>query len=478
MELGRAQLLGHRPEAYLGGSASRPLDPPVGSEVPRRPLLAAELPGNPPPIQRRPTDLAVAAVLNLAPGGGGAFKAFFAGSSPWAILQTKIREYTPLAATAIRARIAKLVEITDAVDAWKAHHKVGGKKPSANERAKLAAINALDILVMHEFAETDAATIQTTPDAQRDLKTWVDAGAANRPREGESVDDHVARFETSVEDAGRMLSILPRAGLRGSLHVLARAGAPDQLLAYAQAVPRTKQIAPYLVDFEAWLWARDKTLPTTDALAELATQHAVGSGAEIDTQIDAVALIKAAIGPQVGTGRKIEGHITQHDAALWPDVLADYLTGGENREEGGGYSREQALAKAATVPGYAEGAEVHLNRAAADRYIAVHEAMHVYQNDGFTNKVGWQVNEGATDYFARLVADQHRIVPQQAYTRPRGAVTKLVALVGQDVLAGAFFQGRGKALEVAVNTAKGEGTFSEWVDFMKLNDYASANALL
>lgn len=434
-------------------------------------------------IQRRPTDLNAASVLGIEPGSGGSVLGGLLASfhskfpSPWAKLRTLVREYTALNALAIRARNAKLVEIDDAIAAWKSHHDIANKtNPSENEQQKIRAISQLENLVMAEYVETSAATISVTATGEAAVETW---SRTHAPREDESVDDYLERFETDLEAGGRILGALVRHNLANGLALLKVAGARQKLWDYGQAVPRTKAIPAYLTDFKAWLWLQaPKTLATPEAIADLESFYDIGDGKRIDLYIDTNPLIKAAVSAQVLGGTRAEGQIHVYDTAAWPDKLADYLVGKENRSTGLPYTRSEALLKATTVHGFQDDTGSHLHAAESDIYVAIHEAMHLYQNEPFCDVVGWQVKEGMADYFAQNIATQQRIVPRQSYRRPRGAIVKLVAVSGEDLVADAFFKGQGKALEKDVNTKKGADTFKSWVTYMQASQYDSADALL
>jgi hypothetical protein len=437
----------------------------------------------PPSIQRRPTDFAAASVLTIEPGSGGsvlggllsAFHSKF--PSPWAKLRTLVRDYSALNAIAIRRRNDKLIEIHDTIEEWKRHHNVATKdKPSENEQQKLRAIGELEDLVMADFAETDAASISVTATGETAVHTW---SATHPPREGESVDDYLDRFQVDLEAGGRILGALVAHNLRNGLGILDAAGARQKLWDYGQAVPRTKAMPAYLIDFKAWLWLQaPKTLATAEAITALESFYAIGDGKQVDLYIDANLLVKTAVSAQVLGGTKADGQIHVYDTATWPDALADYLEGTDNRATGLPYTRQEALLKAATVHGFQDATGSHLHAAESDIYVAIHEAMHLYQNEAFCDVVGWQVKEGMADYFAQNIATQQRIVPRQSYRRPRGAIVKLVAVSGEDLVANAFFKGRGRALETDVNAKQGADTFQSWVGFMKASQYDSADALL
>ena len=55
---------------------------------------------------------------------------------------------------------------------------------------------------------------------------------------------------------------------------------------------------------------------------------------------------------------------------------------------------------------------------------------------------------------------------------------RLIALVGEDMVAAAYFQDKLPELEAAVDAKKAPGTFQQWLAAIKAGKYDEADALL
>jgi hypothetical protein len=96
-----------------------------------------------------------------------------------------------------------------------------------------------------------------------------------------------------------------------------------------------------------------------------------------------------------------------------------------------------------------------------------HEMVHAAQNPNFTDIMGNDINEGATDYYARKATEAAGHEYPSAYTTEVNLFSTLERVAGPDVARRAVF-GEGTApineLRNAVNTTLGPGTFEDVVD--------------
>jgi hypothetical protein len=103
--------------------------------------------------------------------------------------------------------------------------------------------------------------------------------------------------------------------------------------------------------------------------------------------------------------------------------------------------------------------------------------MHLFSR-AFWLKPGYDANEGATEHFTKKLCAEIGVARGSHYAAQLAPVEKLVALVGEDVLAAAYFQDKLAELEAAVDANKAAGTFGKWIAAMKAGKYDEADALL
>jgi hypothetical protein len=110
----------------------------------------------------------------------------------------------------------------------------------------------------------------------------------------------------------------------------------------------------------------------------------------------------------------------------------------------------------------------------------IHEGIHKYAPNDVLDNYGFAFNEGVTEYFCRQITDN--LDPPVARTNYQSnfeVIKKLVAVVGEDVLAKAYFDGSLSKLKSAWKSA-GKST-AEWktlVKAMKEERWADAEAVL
>jgi hypothetical protein len=167
---------------------------------------------------------------------------------------------------------------------------------------------------------------------------------------------------------------------------------------------------------------------------------------------------------------KAAGNVYVHNATEFVELASAYL------KEAGDPEPER-LARA--INGWAADGEIHILESGGDQGTAIHEGIHLHQHPKFKETVGWSANEGATEYFARMVCEQNDIArAERFYKREFEAITTLAHLVSDATLANAFFKGELGALEMEVNTTKGDDHFKMWADSMKQKDFWAADAFL
>ena len=166
-------------------------------------------------------------------------------------------------------------------------------------------------------------------------------------------------------------------------------------------------------------------------------------------------------------GKQIEGDVAVVDETNW-DIA------GENHYGASTWANKN-------LNGFVDSSRrvwVHENK--GNPGTMVHEAVHKYSDRAL---IGYSqpLNEGATEYFTRLVCNGQgiNIAGRTNYNNNRNTVEKLVTLVGEQVVAEAYFDGKVRALKKAYKDAKGDD--AEWRKFIratKNDEWATADTYL
>ena len=124
---------------------------------------------------------------------------------------------------------------------------------------------------------------------------------------------------------------------------------------------------------------------------------------------------------------------------------------------------EQLRAKAVHVYGSTTDAdEIYLRHGYNSPAALIHEAMHALAPSGFEDSYGRAAEEGAAEYFARRVARSAGKHPPDAYAQEYAGIAALAAVVGDAMLAEAFFTGKTLRMQSAVEDKKGAQALSTW----------------
>jgi hypothetical protein len=108
-----------------------------------------------------------------------------------------------------------------------------------------------------------------------------------------------------------------------------------------------------------------------------------------------------------------------------------------------------------------------------------HERLHQLAHPRFSSTLGSGFDEGVTESFAREIFSDMGLRDAPAiYVAERRAVDMLMARVGEEPLARAYFRGEMNALRNRLDADLGEGTFLKLSRALRENDLATAEALL
>lgn len=108
----------------------------------------------------------------------------------------------------------------------------------------------------------------------------------------------------------------------------------------------------------------------------------------------------------------------------------------------------------------------------------IHEALHLYSSNKMRALVPDDVKEGMTEYFTRQIIEQENIVERENYEDEYKAVAELAEVVGEKAMREAYFEGKVKELEAAVDAARSAGTFHNWSVSMDAGDWDGAHSAL
>ena len=201
------------------------------------------------------------------------------------------------------------------------------------------------------------------------------------------------------------------------------------------------------------------------------------TGKEVDAALDASAYFKPLIADAVKAGKKADGHVHIYSAADFLKVCEAYLKGKQNPDTGAVFTDDEAKEFAKNVNAYQDGKEIHVNEERGEAATTVHESMHLFTDAGWDAKAGFNLNEGATEYFTKKLCVELKLTRGDYYADQYAAVKKLADHVGDTVLAEAYFHGKWAELLAAFDKKGTAGDFQKWLDFMDASKYTEAKAL-
>src|SRR6266542_490790 len=201
------------------------------------------------------------------------------------------------------------------------------------------------------------------------------------------------------------------------------------------------------------------------------------TGKQVDTYLNASPFIKSYVADKVKNGTKAEGHVHIEDAATFAKSWETYAPHPANPNTGAVFTKTEAAAWEPNVNAFRDGSEIHIHEERGETGTAIHEYIHLFADGNFRDNMGFNVNEGATEFLARAICAEQKITRGSFYVDELRSVEKLVALTSKEELAAAYFNGKIAELKAAVN-AKKKDAFDKWLGFMKTKKYADADKLL
>jgi hypothetical protein len=148
---------------------------------------------------------------------------------------------------------------------------------------------------------------------------------------------------------------------------------------------------------------------------------------------------------------------------------------------------------ATTLPGagkvnaFTEGGHIYIATAATDPTTIVHEGIHLYASGVIRRIFGNHIDEGFTEYFARMVAKSAFNVTRDKYPDHYKAAVPIIEQLNPDAVAGAYFGGSVDGMRAHFRNLRAQrhgvrsGYDEDWAAFCALmqdEKYAEAKALL
>jgi hypothetical protein len=205
-------------------------------------------------------------------------------------------------------------------------------------------------------------------------------------------------------------------------------------------------------------------------------------GREVDAIFDSSPFLKDLIGAKLGK-QKLEKAMKLDDEATFERAWLAYAQRSINPATGKNFTEDEARAFMAKEGVRAfqdeDRGEVHIRKERSDLGTQLHEGLHLFSHNRWSKRMGYNVNEGVTEYFTRKIGPEVQVVrDDSSFLRQYTSVTHLVTAVTEPVVSAAYFEGDIAGLKTAVDAAKGGGTWAKWLDFLDANNFKGANALL
>lgn len=108
-----------------------------------------------------------------------------------------------------------------------------------------------------------------------------------------------------------------------------------------------------------------------------------------------------------------------------------------------------------------------------------HERLHQLSHPKFSSAFGPKFNEGVTESFTRQIyTDMSLINAPKVYVTERRVADMLMARVGEEPVARAYFRGEIGALRKRLDADLGAGTYQRFAHALSAGDLSTAEAFL
>jgi len=178
-------------------------------------------------------------------------------------------------------------------------------------------------------------------------------------------------------------------------------------------------------------------------------------------------------------GNGADGHISILDAEAFQARWIQYAMARLNPNTGERFTADEAAAYQANA--FVDGDQIVLHANRGEAGTAIHESMHIFTHSSYLPQMGFNINEGTTEFFTRLLCERVGVRRSSVYYREQRRVMEDVVAAlprGHNILASAYFDGDINRLREAMNQGAGnEQRFEQWKAFMQAGDFRSARAL-
>lgn len=174
-------------------------------------------------------------------------------------------------------------------------------------------------------------------------------------------------------------------------------------------------------------------------------------------------------------GNGADGRIFILDDAAFEAEWVAYAVQRRNPNTGALFT--EAEARAFGVNAFEDNGRIVLHKNRGTPGTAVHESMHLFTHSSYSTTMGFNVNEGTTELFTRLLCSRVNIRREHNYQAQHDAMYAVATGLdrGHNLLAGAYFDGRYQALRDAMNAVPGR--YDQWLALMQAGNFSAAAAL-
>ena len=200
------------------------------------------------------------------------------------------------------------------------------------------------------------------------------------------------------------------------------------------------------------------------------------SGEEVDAFVKADDFFNHYIQSSFDSqGNGVDGRISTLDEDAFQAEWVAYAMARSNPNTGARFT--EAEARAFGVNAFADSGRIVLHKNRGTPGTAVHESMHLFTHSSYVGTMGFNVNEGTTELFTRLLCSRVGIRRENNYQAQFNAMSAVVTGLdrGHNLLASAFFDGNYRGLKDAMDTVPGR--YDQWLALMQAGNFSAATAL-
>lgn len=208
------------------------------------------------------------------------------------------------------------------------------------------------------------------------------------------------------------------------------------------------------------------------------------SGREVDAIFDSSPYFKDLVAAKL---KKVtlEKAMKLDGEAAFEHAWIDYAKRSYNPKTDANYTEDEAKQYLATKGVRAfqdeDRGEIHIRKERSDLGTQLHEGLHLFSDDKWKRRMGYNANEGVTEFFTRKLGPEVEVErDDSSFLQQYTSATHLVAAADEQTVAAAYFHGNIAGLKQKVDGRKpgGEGTWERWLGFLDADNFKGANALL